>query len=57
MYAVTPGVSESSDLFWFSRDPFWLVIFRVPAGSTPLEVAVEFDTVGGVDVDALDLTA
>src|SRR3989442_6139856 len=56
VYAVAPSVAEGFDLFRLAGDVVGLV-FHVSAGGGPLEVAVELDAVGRVEVDALDLAA
>ena len=57
MDAVAPGVAEGFDLLRFAGDVADVAVLHVAAGGGPLEVAVEFDAVGRVEVDALDLAA
>ena len=45
------------DLLRLTGDVFCLAVLHVPTGGGPLEVAVELDTVGRVEVDALYLAA
>ena len=55
--AVAPGVAEGLDLLRLAGDVVGLAVLHVAAGGGPLEVAVELDAVGRVDVDALHLAA
>jgi hypothetical protein len=55
--AVAPGVAEGFDLFGFAGDVVGLAVLDVAGGGGPLEVGVEFDAVGRVDIDALNLAA
>src|SRR2546425_517890 len=55
--AVAPGVAEGLDLLGLARDVAGVAILDVAAGGGPLEVAVELDAVGWIEVDALDLAA
>ena len=55
--AVAPGVAEGFDLLGFAGDVGGVAILHVPAGGGPLEVAVELDAVGGIEINALDLAA
>lgn len=57
MDAVAPGITEGFDLFGFAADVVFIAVFDVTAGGGPLEVGVEFDAVGRVDINALDLAA
>src|SRR5208337_649262 len=57
MYAVAPSVAERFDLLRFAGDLLSLAILYVAAGGAPLEVAVEFDAVRRVDINALHLSA
>jgi hypothetical protein len=57
MDAVTPGVAEGFDLLRFAGDVVGLAVGYVAAGGGPLEVGVELDAVGRIEVDALDLAA
>ena len=57
MNAVAPGVAEGLDLLRLARDVVGLAVAHVAAGGGPLEVGVELDAVGWVDVNALDLAA
>ena len=55
--AVAPGVAESFDLLRLAGDVAGVAVRHVAAGGAPLEVAVELDAVGRVDVDALHFAA
>ena len=55
MDAVAPGVAEGLDLLGLAGDVVGLAVLDVAAGGGPLEVTVELDAVGRVDVDALHL--
>jgi hypothetical protein len=55
--AVAPGVAEGFDLLRLAGDVVGLAVLHVAAGGGPLEVAVELDAVGRVEVDALHLAA
>ena len=57
MNTVPPRVAEGLDLLGFTRDVFGFAVLHVAAGGGPLEVGVELDAVGRVDVDALDLAS
>ena len=53
--AVAPGVAEGLHLFGLARQVVGLAVLHVAAGGGPLEVGVELDAIGRVDVDALHL--
>jgi hypothetical protein len=55
--AVAPGVAEGFDLLRLARDVVGVAVLHVAAGGGPLEVGVELDAVGRVEVDALHLAA
>ena len=55
--AVAPGVSKSLHLLGLAGDVRGLAVLHVTAGGGPLEVGVEADAVGRVDIDALHLAA
>jgi hypothetical protein len=55
--AVSPGIPERFHLLRLARDVLGLPVFHVAAGRRPLEVAVELDPVGRVEINALHLTA
>ena len=57
MDAVAPGVAEGFDLLGLAGDVVGVAVLDVAAGGGPLEVAVELDAVGRVEVDALHLAA
>ncbi len=57
MDAVAPGVAEGFDLLGLAGNVVGLAVLHIAAGGGPLEVAVELDAVGRVEVDALDLAA
>src|ERR1017187_4531797 len=54
---VAPGVAEGFDLLGLAGDVVGLAVLHVTAGGGPLEVAVELDAVGWVEVDALHAAA
>ena len=56
MDTVLPGISERLHLLRFARDVLGLVL-HVAAFGGPLEIRIEPDAVGRVDVDALHLAA
>ena len=53
--AVAPGVPKRLHLLRLSGDVGGPAVLDVAAGGGPLEVAVELDAVGRVEVDALNL--
>src|SRR5437879_2557366 len=55
--AVAPRIAEGFDLLRFAGYVVGPSILYVAAGGGPLEVAVELDAVGRVEVDALHLAA
>ena len=55
--AVPPSIPECLHLLRFAGDVLGLAVPHVAAPRGPLEVGVELDAVGRVDVDALDLAA
>jgi hypothetical protein len=55
--AVAPGVAEGFDLFGLAGDVVLVAVRDVAARCRPLEIRVEADAVGGVDIDALHLAA
>ena len=55
--AVAPGVAEGFDLLRLAGDVAGVTILYVTAGGAPLEVAIELDAVGRVEVDALHFAA
>ena len=55
--AVAPGVAEGFDLLRLAGDVADIAVLHVAAGGGPLEVAVELDAVGRIEVDALHLAA
>src|SRR5260370_13415597 len=57
MYAFAPGVAERFDLFGFAGDVVCPAVLHVAARGGPLEVAVEFDAIRRINVDALDLSS
>ena len=57
MDAVAPGVAERLHLLRLARDVLRPAVAHVAARRRPLEVRVESDAVGRVDVDALHLAA
>ena len=52
-----PGIPKCLDLFGLAGDVVRLAVLDVTAGRRPLKVAVEFDAVGRIEVDALNLAA
>lgn len=57
MDAVAPCVSEGSHLLGFAGDVLGLAVSYITAGGRPLEVGIELDAIGRIDVDALHLAA
>jgi hypothetical protein len=57
MNAVAPSIPEGFDLFGLAGDVVGLAVLHIAAGGGPLKVAVEFDPVWRVKVDALNLAA
>ena len=57
MDSVAPGVAEGLHLLGFAGDVFGFSVAHVAARVGPLEVGVELDAVGRVEVDALHLAA
>jgi hypothetical protein len=57
MDAVAPGVAEGFDLLGLTGDVVLVSVLDVAAGRRPLEIRVEADAVGRVDIDALNLAA
>jgi len=57
VHAVAPGVAEGLDLLRLARDVLAPAVAHIAAGRRPLEVGVELDSVGRVEVDALHLSA
>ena len=55
--AIAPGIAEGAHLFRFAGDMVSLPILDIAAGGRPLEVGVELNAVGRVEVDRLDLSA
>jgi hypothetical protein len=52
---IAPGVAERFDLLRFTGDMLTLSVGYFAAGRAPLEVAVELDAIGRVEIDALGL--
>ena len=57
MNPIAPGVPECLHLLGLARNVVGVAVLDVAAGRAPLEVAVEFDAVGRIEVDALHLAA
>ena len=57
MNAVPPRIPERLHLLRFAGDVGGVAVPHVAAGGGPLEVGVELDAVGRVNVDALHLAA
>src|SRR5206468_4248607 len=55
--AVAPGVAEGFDLLGLAGDVVLVAVLDVAARRRPLEIRIEADAVGRVDVDALHLAA
>ena len=55
--AIAPGVAEGFDLLGFAGDVIGLAVLDVAGGGGPLEVGVELDAVGWIEVEALDFPA
>lgn len=56
MNPIPPGIPKGFHLFRFPGDVIRLPILHIPAGGGPLEIGIELDAVGRVDVDALNLS-
>ena len=54
--AIGPSVAERLHLFGFAAEMIGLAVLHIAAGGAPLKIAVEFDPVRRVDIDALHLT-
>ena len=55
MNPVPPGVAKRLDLFRLADDVVGIAVLHIAAGSGPLEVAVAFDALGRIEVDATAL--
>ncbi len=55
--AVAPGVAKGLNLLRFAGDVADVAILNVAASGGPLEIAVELDAVGRIEIDALDAPA
>lgn len=55
--AVAPRVAEGAHLLWLARDVVLRAVLHVAARGAPLEVRVEPDAIGRVEIDALHLAA
>ncbi|EME67985.1 hypothetical protein H261_20749 [Paramagnetospirillum caucaseum] len=53
--AVPPCVAEGSDLLRFAGDVVLVAVLHIAAGGGPLEIGIELDAVGWVEIDALHL--
>ena len=54
---MAPGVAEGFDLLRLAGDVAGVAVLHVAARGRPLEIAVELDAVGRIDIDALHLAA
>ena len=54
---IPPCVTERLHLFRLARDVVDVAVLHIAAGRGPLEIGVELDAVGRIDVDALHLAA
>ena len=57
MNPIPPRIPKRLDLLRLAGDVVSLAVLHVAAGRGPLEVGVELDAVGRVEVDALDFAA
>src|SRR5437016_1800679 len=57
MDSIFPCVAESLHLFWLTADVLALAVLDIPGKRRNLPIGIEFDAVGRIDVDALDLPA
>ena len=57
MNSVPPRIPKGFHLLRLAGNVLGFAVFYVPAGGGPLEVGVELDAVGWVDVDTLHLAA
>jgi len=55
--AITPGIPECLDLFGLAGNMRGVAVLDIAAGGGPLEIAVEFDAIRRVKIDALHLAA
>jgi len=55
--SIAPSIPKGLDLLRFTSDVRCIPVLDIAAGGRPLEVAVELDAIGGVEVDALHLSA
>ena len=57
MNPIPPGIPKRLHLFRLAGDVVDVAIFYIAAGGGPLEIGVEFDAVGRIEIDALHLAA
>src|ERR1022692_2436607 len=57
MDPISPGIPESLFLLGFACDVCEFPIIDGAAGCRPLEIRIELDPVGRIDIDALNLTS
>ena len=57
MNAIAPSIAESFDLFRFAGDVVGVAVLHVAAGGAPLEIGIELDAVGRIEINALDFAA
>jgi len=57
MYSIAPRITEGLHLLRLTRDVAGVAVLHIAARGRPLEIAVELDPVGWIDVDALHLAA
>ncbi|AEO46714.1 hypothetical protein F11_01220 [Rhodospirillum rubrum F11] len=55
--AIAPCVAEGPDLFGFAGNVILVAVLHIAAGRRPLKIAVEFDAIGRIEIDALHLAA
>lgn len=55
MFAVSPGVAKGFHLLQFTSDVPVVAVIDVAAGRGPMEVGIELDAVGRIEVNALHL--
>ena len=57
MDAIAPSVAKRLDLLRFAGNVLRIAVFHIPTRGAPLKIAVEFDAIGRVKINALHLAA
>jgi hypothetical protein len=55
--AISPSISKCFHLLGLASDMTLIAVLYIATGGRPLKMAVEFDSVGRIEVDALHFTA